>query len=96
MSTVVKMLIGEVNVDDLEITMPGFITDFMDLKVRGPQKTTKAQAKNLIESSYNLPSSPDQLDTSTLSSETSAGPTATTFTLTYEYDQSIETKELSV
>ncbi|EXB42561.1 putative LRR receptor-like serine/threonine-protein kinase [Morus notabilis] len=96
MSTVVKMLIGEVNVNDLKITMPGFITDFMDLKVKGPQKTTKAPAKNLIESSYNLPSSPDQLDTSTLSSETSAGPTATTFTLTYEYDQSIETKELSV
>ncbi|XP_020585384.1 probable leucine-rich repeat receptor-like serine/threonine-protein kinase At3g14840 isoform X2 [Phalaenopsis equestris] len=33
-STVVKMLAGEIDVDSFEITGPGMITDFMDLKVR--------------------------------------------------------------
>ncbi|PKU83862.1 cold-responsive protein kinase 1-like isoform X1 [Dendrobium catenatum] len=34
MSTVVKILEGEIDVDSFEITEPGMITDFMDLKVR--------------------------------------------------------------
>ncbi|KAL0914451.1 hypothetical protein M5K25_014799 [Dendrobium thyrsiflorum] len=34
MSTVIKMLEGEIDVDSFEITEPGLITDFMDLKVR--------------------------------------------------------------
>lgn len=36
MSTVVKMLIGEINVDNdaIMITKPGLITDFMELKIR--------------------------------------------------------------
>lgn len=37
MSTVVKMLTGEREVD-LEITKPGLISDFMDLKVRNQKK----------------------------------------------------------
>lgn len=89
MSTVVKMLAGEVEVDDWEITKPGLITDFMDLKVKGPPKTTKPQA-NGVASSYSLPSSSDQLDTTTLYSESSVG---ATFTSTY--DQSVETREFS-
>lgn len=38
MSTVVKMLTGEVDVDDSKITKPGLISDFMDLKVRHAPK----------------------------------------------------------
>ncbi|POO03213.1 Serine/threonine protein kinase [Trema orientale] len=95
MSTVVKMLTGEIEVYDSKITKPGLITDFMDLKVRGPQKTTKPQTKyNDMMSSYNLPSASDKLDSSTLTSESSAAATVTTFTS--PYDQSIETKEFSV
>lgn len=92
MSTVVKMLTGEIGVDDSKITKPGLITDFMDLKVRGPQKTTMAQAKgNDIASSYNLPSTSEILEGSTLTSESSAAATFTTFNS--NYDRSTETKE---
>ncbi|XP_077243907.1 protein kinase superfamily protein [Tasmannia lanceolata] len=38
MSTVVKMLTGLMEVDDHKITQPGLISDFMDLKVRGPKE----------------------------------------------------------
>lgn len=89
MSTVVKMLTGKVEVDNWEITKPGLITDFMDLKVKGPPKTTEPQAKD-VTSSYSLPSSADQLDTTILYSESSVG---ATFTSTY--NQSIETREFS-
>ena len=38
MSTVVKMLTGKMDLDEIKITNPGLISDFMDLKVRGAQK----------------------------------------------------------
>ncbi|KAG9439650.1 hypothetical protein H6P81_019815 [Aristolochia fimbriata] len=38
MSSVVKMLSGKISVDEEKITKPGLISDFMDLKVRGPPK----------------------------------------------------------
>ncbi|PKA61976.1 putative LRR receptor-like serine/threonine-protein kinase [Apostasia shenzhenica] len=34
MSTVVNMLVGEIDIDSFQITEPGLISDFMDLKVR--------------------------------------------------------------
>ena len=95
MSKVVKLLTGEIEVKDRKITKPGVITDFMDLKIRGPQKATKPQAKdNDTTSSYNLPSASDKLGNSTMTTESSATHTITTFTA--PYDQSIEAKDFSV
>ncbi|KAF4386612.1 hypothetical protein F8388_006567 [Cannabis sativa] len=96
MSTVVKMLTGEIEVYDSRITKPGLITDFMDLKVRGPQKTSKlhsSDSDNTTSSSYNLPSTSEKLDGSTMFSDSAA---ATMSTFTSPYDQSIVTKEFSV
>ncbi|GKV04124.1 hypothetical protein SLEP1_g16323 [Rubroshorea leprosula] len=82
MSTVVKMLMGENQIDENKITKPALITDFMDLKVRSSQ-SLKPRAKK--SSSYNASSSSDNVD-STLSSGIS---TAATTTFTAQYDQSI-------
>ncbi|XP_068655352.1 cold-responsive protein kinase 1-like [Aristolochia californica] len=48
MSSVVKMLTGEMVVEDENITKPGIISDMMDLKVRGPPK--KIDLKNTSSS----------------------------------------------
>ncbi|KAL5565241.1 hypothetical protein UlMin_028405 [Ulmus minor] len=84
MSTVVKMLTGEIEVDDNKITKPGLITDFMDLKVRSSEKTSENTNKGVeTKPSYDL-------TLSTFSSaETSAAVTMSTFT-TSNYDHSIE------
>jgi len=79
MSTVVKMLTGEVNVDDKEITKPVLISDFMDLKVRSDQKN-KPETNN---TSYNVSSG--NLENSTVSLGTT---TAATMTFTALYDRS--------
>ncbi|XP_065861700.1 cold-responsive protein kinase 1 [Euphorbia lathyris] len=96
MSSVVKLLSGKEEVDDRKITKPGLITDFMDLKIRGPPKTrsqkktaafwqeeTKDETKNAA-ASYNVSSGSESMEDTTLS--TSAG---TTFTA--QYDQSSTT-----
>ncbi|XP_062090463.1 cold-responsive protein kinase 1 [Humulus lupulus] len=94
MSTVVKMLTGEIEVYDSRITKPGLITDFMDLKVKGPQKTSKPHSSGSdTTSSYNLPSTLEKLDGSTMFSDSAA---ATMSTFTSPYDQSIVTREFSV
>ncbi|XP_059444587.1 cold-responsive protein kinase 1 isoform X1 [Corylus avellana] len=80
MSTVVKMLTGEMNVND-KITKPGLISDFMDLKVRSNEKN-KPETTN---TSFNVSSGLDNLDNSILSSAT----TAATMTFTALYDRSI-------
>ncbi|XVE63210.1 hypothetical protein DITRI_Ditri07aG0001400 [Diplodiscus trichospermus] len=74
MSSVVKMLTGEKDVDEKKITKPGLISDFMDLKVRSSEKT-KPEPK--YTSSYNAWSSSENLDNSTLSSGTSTSATMT-------------------
>ncbi|KAL5803324.1 hypothetical protein ACOSQ4_031629 [Xanthoceras sorbifolium] len=76
MSTVVKMLTGEKDIDNYTITKPGLISDFMDLKVRDPQKTS-SETKNT--SSYNASSS-DNLSSGIISSAT--------MTFTAPYDRS--------
>ncbi|KAJ0045524.1 hypothetical protein Pint_04970 [Pistacia integerrima] len=63
MSSVVKMLTGEKAVNEKKITKPGLITDFMDLKVRGPQNT-QMEPKNTSPDN-----SSDNPDTPNLSSE---------------------------
>ncbi|KAK9275778.1 hypothetical protein L1049_023047 [Liquidambar formosana] len=76
MTTVVKLLTGEKDVDDDKITKPGLISDFMDLKVRGPSKI-KSDINNTSPGS-------DSLDVSTLSSGTSTTCATTTFTAVYD------------
>ncbi|XP_042483522.1 cold-responsive protein kinase 1-like [Macadamia integrifolia] len=65
MSTVVKMLTGEVNVDGLKITRPGLISDFMDLKVGAQKGKTHANF-----TSYTGSSGSDKVDNSSFLSET--------------------------
>ncbi|GMJ09978.1 cold-responsive protein kinase 1 [Hibiscus trionum] len=76
MSSVVKMLTGEKDVNERKITKPGLISDFMDLKVQSSDKM-KSEPKN---TSYNTFSSSDR-DNSTMSSGTSASATMTFNTL---------------
>ncbi|KAK8706427.1 hypothetical protein V6N13_049994 [Hibiscus sabdariffa] len=72
MTSVVKMLTGEKDVNERKITKPGLISDFMDLKVRSSDNT-RSEPKN---TSYNAFSSSDK-DNSTMSSRTSASATMT-------------------
>ncbi|KAK7405377.1 hypothetical protein VNO78_06629 [Psophocarpus tetragonolobus] len=84
MSFVVKMLTGEMDIDESKITKPGMISDFMDLKIRegkGVDTDTKAS------SSYNASSASDsQSNTMSYAASTS---TATTSTFTAKYDQTL-------
>ncbi|KAK1279646.1 putative LRR receptor-like serine/threonine-protein kinase [Acorus gramineus] len=41
MSTILRLLTGEKTIDDQNITKPGLISDFMDLKVRSQEKAEK-------------------------------------------------------
>ncbi|KAL3503710.1 hypothetical protein ACH5RR_038159 [Cinchona calisaya] len=84
MSTVVKMLTGEIDIDDNSITKPGLISDFMDLKVRS--NTPKAKPES-IPTSYNYASSGSyNLDAT---SSTSAGSSQATMTFTSAYARSM-------
>ncbi|KAL7186864.1 hypothetical protein ACSBR2_028554 [Camellia fascicularis] len=82
MSTVVKMLIGEVDINENEITKPALITDFMDLKVKSTPKATPD--RNNIN--YNFASSSGNLENLTMSSGTSS---CATMTFTAICDRSI-------
>ncbi|XP_057485500.1 cold-responsive protein kinase 1-like [Actinidia eriantha] len=81
MSSVVKMLTGEVNINENEITKPALISDFMDMKV----KPTPKPKPDILTASYNYASS-DNMENSLLSSGTS---TCATMTFTSVYDRSI-------
>jgi len=75
MSSVVKMLTGNMDVDDSKITKPALISDFMDLKVRS-NKESSSYVKN--SSTYNTSSSSDNHDT------TMSSVTTTTFAAVYD------------
>lgn len=77
MSTVVKMLSGEMKIDETQITKPGLISDFMDLKVRSnPNKTT--DATNDPKNTFNTTSpGSDNAEHSLLSSNTTSQSTMT-------------------
>ncbi|KAK7313271.1 hypothetical protein VNO77_37899 [Canavalia gladiata] len=81
MSSVVKMLTGEMDVDKSKITKPGLISDFMDLKVR----EEKGHIGMKASSSYSVSSASDSQGT-TMSLATS---TAEITTFTVKYDQSL-------
>ncbi|CAL5405166.1 cold-responsive protein kinase 1 [Camellia sinensis] len=82
MSTVVKMLIGEVDINENEITKPALITDFMDLKVKSARKATP----DMNNINYNFASSSGNLENLTMSSGTSS---CATMTFTAICDRSI-------
>ncbi|KAE9458432.1 hypothetical protein C3L33_09690, partial [Rhododendron williamsianum] len=82
MSTVVKMLTGEIDIEGKEITKPALISDFMDLKV----KTTPKAMPDKTNSSYIDTSSSGNLENSLLSSGMTSVPT---MTFTAIYDRSI-------
>ncbi|XP_014491986.1 cold-responsive protein kinase 1 [Vigna radiata var. radiata] len=83
MSSVVKMLTGEMDIDESKITKPGLISDFMDLKIRGDKKDGDIETKG--SSSYNASSASDSQG-NTMSF---AASTSTTTTFTRKYDQSL-------
>ncbi|CAN1301355.1 Cold-responsive protein kinase 1 [Linum perenne] len=95
MSTVVKMLTGEKEVDDTMITKPGLISDFMDLKVRAQitpktrresAATKKSSEGKTSSSSYTVSyASGNHEDHSSSSSGTSTNATTTTTTFTASY-----------
>ncbi|OMO65829.1 hypothetical protein CCACVL1_21370 [Corchorus capsularis] len=85
MSSVVKMLTGEKNVEDRTITKPGLISDFMDLKVRSSEKP---HTGSKYTSSYNASSSSENLDNSTLTLS-SGNSASATMTLSAPYDRSV-------
>ncbi|KAK4723311.1 hypothetical protein R3W88_026090 [Solanum pinnatisectum] len=77
MSTILKMLTGEMEVNDNKITKPGLISDFMDLKI-------KSSAPEQINAAYDYVLS----DNTTTLPSTSSSQGNSTFT-TSAYDQSI-------
>ncbi|XP_056849299.1 cold-responsive protein kinase 1 [Raphanus sativus] len=56
MSTVVKLLTGEKDVENRRITRPGLISDFMDLKVKGPVEKKTEEVNNRVNNYTNLSS----------------------------------------
>jgi hypothetical protein len=79
MSTVVKMLTGEMKVDDSKMTKPALISDFMDLKVRHKQESI-IDTRTL--SSYNTSSASEHQEDTTIIS-------AATSTFTTQHDHSM-------
>ncbi|XP_022943217.1 cold-responsive protein kinase 1-like isoform X1 [Cucurbita moschata] len=77
MSTVVKMLMGEMSVEDRKITKPGLLSDLMDPRGKIPEEN---------KGSDGLFSGSNTLGNSTTSSEPS---TVTTATFTARYDSNI-------
>lgn len=78
MSTVVKMLKGELNCNDRTICKPGLISDFMDLKIKSAPKPEPAMNKN----SYTNTSSGLYSNDTTFSSKDSSHSTQPTMTFT--------------
>lgn len=80
MSSVVKMLTGEMDVDESKITKPGMISDFMDLKIREGKGGGDIDSK-ASSSSYNASSASDS------QGNTMSYAANTTFSV--KYDQSL-------
>ncbi|KAJ9562781.1 hypothetical protein OSB04_007941 [Centaurea solstitialis] len=78
MSTVVKMLSGEIKIDDDKITKPGLISDFMDLKIRSnPNKTPTNDPKKNTFNTNTSSGSDNNGELSLLSSNTTSQSTMT-------------------
>jgi len=74
MSSVVKMLTGEMEVDDSMMTKPALISDLMDIKV-----TQKQESIIDMKTSYNTSSASEHEDTTITSAA------ATTFITQYDH-----------
>ncbi|KAL7130652.1 hypothetical protein ABFS83_13G149100 [Erythranthe nasuta] len=81
MSSVVRMLTGEKDIDEATITKPGLISDFMDLKIKNDPKPRHG-INNNMSSNFNSSGS-DSLENTTLTSASSSQPTMT-FTAVYD------------
>jgi serine/threonine protein kinase len=77
MSSVVKMLTGEISVDESKITKPGLISDVMDLKIRQPKKLKDTETTY----SYNASSGSDSQGNTTISLAASSSATTSSFTV---------------
>ncbi|GJX85306.1 cold-responsive protein kinase 1 [Tanacetum coccineum] len=78
MSTVVKMLSGEMKIDETQITKPGLISDFMDLKIRSNPNKTADATNELKKNMFNTTSSgSDNAEHSLLSSNATSQSTMT-------------------
>ncbi|KAM7278433.1 hypothetical protein ACFE04_005567 [Oxalis oulophora] len=64
MSTVVKMLLGEIDVDDQEITKPGLLSEFMSIKVKTGQKNKHASSSGSADSDNHSSFSTGHMDNS--------------------------------
>ena len=84
MSTVVKMLTGEISIQETTITAPGLISDLSDLKVRDSHDD-RPSAKT-ASSDPSIFSSSDSVKNSTFSSRESTG---ATFNFTPVYERSV-------
>lgn len=82
MSTILKMLTGEMEVDDNKITKPGLISDFMDLKIKSNAPKLRPDQ---INAAYDYVLSSD--NTTTLPSASSSQ--GNSMFTTVAYDQSI-------
>jgi len=84
MSTVVKMLTGEISIDETKITAPGLISDLSDLKVRDSQDDKpNAETASFDPNTF---SSTDSVKNSTFSSRESTG---ATFNFIPVYERSV-------
>lgn len=83
MSTVVKMLMGEMSIDEVKITAPGLISDLFDVRIGNPQDNNNAKVASTDKDLY---SSSDSMNNTTFSSGAS---TSATMTFTAVYDRSI-------
>lgn len=81
MSTVVKMLTGEIEINEEDISKPALLSDFMDLKVKTAPKNKPDSGSNLYQCTL---SSSDGLENSDYSSGTSTRPTGT-FSAVYDH-----------
>nr|XP_043621640.1 cold-responsive protein kinase 1 [Erigeron canadensis] len=87
MSTVVKMLSGEKELDEAQITKPGLISDFMDLKVRSnPNKSACTNTDPKKNTFTTTSSGSDNAEHSLLSSNATSQSTMT-FTFTDAWDR---------
>ncbi|MED6119394.1 Cold-responsive protein kinase 1 [Stylosanthes scabra] len=88
MSSVVKMLTGEMAVDDSKIAKPALITDIMDLKVRKKQGINN-NCDMKTTSTYNTNTSSQGSAASTMSLSSSPSTAITTSTFIARYDQTM-------
>lgn len=88
MSTVVKMLSGEIKIDEGNITKPGLISDFMDLKIRSnPNKTTNYGTNDPKKNTFNTNTSSGSDNNGELSLLSSNTTSQSTMTFTEIWDR---------